>query len=145
MSKAVTYVDRKAGRGSPRLLAPTGLLSSKPVWAGMSSGVTPSLIPISDRPEYYGEPRGEDVEHFDVEFDPAARSFGLFWRELQDKYFDMWTLVGTLPLTRTDMELGVERKIVVRMSPLSSRDVKVRTKTVRRAKPNVVFDPVSGD
>lgn len=144
MSKAVTYVDRKAGRGSPRLLAPTGLLS-RPVWAGMSSGVTPSLISISDRPGFYGELGGEDIEHFDVEFDAAARSFGLFWRELQDKYFDMWTLVGTLALTRTEMELGVEREIVVRMAPLSSRDVKVRAKSVRRARPRVVFDPVSGD
>lgn len=145
MSKAVGYVDRKAGRGSPRLLVPTGLLSSKPVWAGMSSGVTPSLIPISDRPEYYGEPRGEEIEHFDVEFDTIARSFGTFLRELQGKYVDAWALIGGSPLTRAEMELGVEREIVVRMSPASSRDVKVRAKYMGRAQPNVVFDPVSGD
>ena len=40
---------------------------------------------------------------------------------------------------------GMERKIVVRMSPLSIRDVKIRAKSVRRAKPRVVFDPVTGD
>lgn len=34
---------------------------------------------------------------------------------------------------------GLEREIIVRMSPLSSREVKVRPKYVRRPKPGVVF------
>ena len=36
-----------------------------------------------------------------------------------------------------EMELGVEREIVVRMSPASSREVKVRAKYMGRAKPTV--------
>lgn len=144
MSEPVLYVGGKTGRGSPRLLNSAAPLSFKATWSGPSSGITPSLVHISDRPDVLGEPLGVEIERFDVEFDTIARSFGTFLRELQGKYVDTWALIGGSPL-RAETELGVEREIVVRMSPASSRDVKVRAKYMGRAKPTVVFDPVSGD
>lgn len=136
-------VERTARLSRPLNFA--SLYLTEPVSVVTSSGVTPSLIPFSDKFELLRESLGEELQPFDVEFDNIARLFAGLFREIQDRYADTWTLIGSSSFATTELELGVEKEIVVRMSPLSSRDVKVRAKYMGRARPNVVFDLVSGE
>lgn len=144
MSEPAVYAVGKTTRTRSRPLTFASLYSAKPVMFVTSSGVTPSLISVPDRVELLGELLGEEAQQFDVEFDTFARSFAGLFREIQESYADKWALIGGSPFARTELELGLEKEIIVRMSP-DSREVKFRAKYMGRAKPNVVFDPVSGD
>jgi len=87
----------------------------------------------------------KETARFDIEFDRTARLFGVLLRDLEEKYADTWTRVAHSRLSRTQIDLGMESEIVVRMPPLSSRGVKVRPKHVQRPMPRVLYDPTTGD
>jgi hypothetical protein len=72
-----------------------------------------------------------------------ARSFGMaIHKALQTQQEWANKQESRSTIEQTELELGVEREIVVRVPPYSKRNVKIRAKRIGRATPRVVFDPL---
>ncbi|MBI4488293.1 MAG: hypothetical protein HY694_04350 [Deltaproteobacteria bacterium] len=112
----------------------------------ISSGVTPSILGFPERVEIQ-DVLPHEINEFDVLLcDTWAQLVERSVKKLQQQFLEKITEIGqSSSLDRIEMELGIEREIVVCMSPLSRKSVKVRAEYIGRAKPSIVFDPVPED
>ncbi|MBI3245437.1 MAG: hypothetical protein HYZ50_02885 [Deltaproteobacteria bacterium] len=111
-----------------------------------SSAVTPSLWEVA----YAPGPQVLSITETDVAISPlnqsASRAFEVVLRQVLQRSREWESKLKTAAtFDQVEMDLGVEKEIVLHMPPYARKAVRVRARYTGPAKPKVVYDPPPED